>query len=248
MKPHNASDIFSEVLDKLYQDHLPEKHPFFQRLKTFPSEKLCCSLLGHLHLRYQAACHATRVMVYYIPYLDSPALRVRKLRLINDDDGLENGDTHHYQLTRAFASIGATILIKDEEFGCLDNLKEMRDPATNEKLLDLETRNFLSLVQKIYPNSLGPWCVIEKFADNWMRALMNSLSVCFPLIKQEPYFADCFNQGVEERHAQEALKLTNIVLANSPKLLDQTIKDAKIMAIGLDKFWSSMENLLQERL
>jgi hypothetical protein len=234
-----ADEIFYMVLEEIKQLHLPSKHSFFERLARLPCDKLHSpSLLGELHFRYQAACHATRVMIYHIPHLDSPALRVRKLRFIGDDDGIENGDTHHYQLSRAFNHIGATFVIKDEDFESLDKLKKKLDPVT---------AHFLSITQDLYPKSLGPWCVIEAFSDNWMRALMDSLSVCFPSIKEEPYFADCFEQGIEERHAQEALNLTSIILARSPELLPQTIEGARLMATGLDELWSGLENLLKEQ-
>ncbi|MBW4563561.1 MAG: hypothetical protein KME32_20935 [Mojavia pulchra JT2-VF2] len=238
MQTQNVEQLFQDVLDELYQKYLPSKHPFFSRLALFPPEKLRSpDLLGEIYLRYQAACHATRAMVYFVPYLDSPALRVRKLRIISDDDSLQGGDTHHYQLSRAFANMGAKFSIQDEEFGSLDELQKLLDPTT---------ANFVSLVQKIYPQSLGPWCVIEMFAHDWMQALMNALAYSFPVIKQEPYFAECFEQGVEERHAQEAQELTSLILHNYPKLLTPTIAGAKMMATELDKFWSGLENLLQE--
>ena len=75
------------------------------------------SFLGQILLVYQSAMHATRAAVYYLPHLDSPALRKRKLQIFIDDDGLPNGDTHHYQLTRAFLEIGAKCLLDEEEFG-----------------------------------------------------------------------------------------------------------------------------------
>jgi len=232
-----ADEIFRNVLNELYDKHHPSKHPFFQHLAVFPTEELRSpTLLGELHLRYQAACHATRVMVYHLPYFNSPKLRIRKLRILIDDDGLKDEDTHHYQLTRAFSNIGAELVIEDDEFGDLDKLKKILDPATTK---------FVSLVQDLYPRSLGPWCVVETLADDWMRALMNSLSVHFPLIKEEPYFADCFDQGIEERHAREALDLTNTILLKSPELLETTIEDARLMAAEIDDFWSGLSFLLR---
>lgn len=231
-------EIFCEVLEDLHEKYLPSKNSFFQQLTAFPYEKLRSpTFLGELHLQYQAACHSTRVMIYRVPYLESPAMRVRQLKFISDDDGLEGGDTHHYQLSRAFANMGASFVIQDEEFGSLDKLKKIVNP---------NTAQFISLVQDLYSKSLGPWCVIEGFADDWMRALMNSLFGCFPSIKEEPYFADCFDQGVEERHAQESLNITREVLLKSPELLEETIEGACVMAKGLNEFWSGLEIWLEE--
>jgi hypothetical protein len=57
------------------------------------------------------------------------------------------GDTHHYQLTRAFRNIGANIRLEDEEFG---------EPAELCNHLDAETAHFVRLAERLYSRSLGP--------------------------------------------------------------------------------------------
>jgi hypothetical protein len=96
--------------------------PFFRNLAALPYVVSDPVLLGSIHLIYQSAMHATRAAVYFLPYLDSPALRKRKLQIFIDHDGLAGGDTHHYQLTRAFRKIGARCVLEDEEFGTPDEL------------------------------------------------------------------------------------------------------------------------------
>ena len=155
--------------------------------------------------------HATRAAVYYLPHLDRPALRKRKLRIFIDDDGLADGDTHHYQLTRAFRSIGAACLLDDEEFGELGELCHY---------LEAETADFVLLAPKLYSRSLGAWCAVETLSADWMRALADALSVHFPHFRHEPYFEECFSQQIEERHAAEALEVTQIVLRARPELVD----------------------------
>jgi hypothetical protein len=81
-------------------------------------------------------------------------------------------------------------------------------------------------------------------SDDWMRALASALSTHFPRIVDEPYFADCFSQGVEERHAQEAIAVTQMVLERRPELLDETIADAKAMADALDGLWIAMDDIV----
>jgi hypothetical protein len=128
--------------------------------------------------------HATRAAVYYLPHLDSPALRKRKLEIFVDDDGLPGGDTHHYQLTRAFRNIGAKCVLDDEAF------------AESEELclhLDGEAAQFVRMAKTLYSRSLGPWCAIEVMSVDWMRALADALSVHFPQFADEPYFAECFS-------------------------------------------------------
>src|SRR5258708_4360602 len=198
------TDDCPRAMVALLDQHRPSRMPFFSRLAALPL--LVASdpvFLGEVHLIYQAAMHATRAAVYYLPHLDSPALRKRKLQIFIDDDGLPGGDTHHYQLTRAFRNIGADCLLGDEEFG---------GPTELCAHLDGETANFVRLAAQLYAHSLGPWCVVEVMSDDWMRALADALSRHFPRIVEEPYFAECFSQGVEERHAEESLEVTEMVL------------------------------------
>src|ERR1700724_914948 len=109
---------FPAAISLLAEQHRPSRMPFFRNLAALDHAAASDpAFLGQIHLVYQAAMHATRAAVYYLPHLDSPALRKRKLQIFVDDDGLPGGDTHHYQLTRAFRNIGAKIRLEDEEFG-----------------------------------------------------------------------------------------------------------------------------------
>ena len=90
--------------------------------------------------------HATRVAVYYLPHLDSPALRKRKLRIFVDDDGLSGGETHHYQLTRAFRNIGARCLLRTKS----------GDPDELCHYLEAETAHFVHIARMLHSRSLGP--------------------------------------------------------------------------------------------
>jgi hypothetical protein len=231
---------FRREIDAIAEKHRPSRMRFFARLASAPSEiARSPALLGRIHLVYQAAMHATRAAVYYLPHLDSPAMRKRKLMIFIDDDGLPGGDTHHYQLTRAFARTGARLLLDDEDFGT---------PSELTRYLDGEAAQFVQLVPDLYARSLGPWCIVEVLSDDWMRALADALSVHFPWVVDEPYFAECFAQGVEERHAQESLAVTEIVLRARPKLMDQTLRDAATMAEALDGVWQYLDRLVLHRL
>ena len=233
----NAIDEFPLVIRALAERHRASRMPFFRDFAALDhSVASNPALLGQIHLIYQAAMHATRAAVYCLPYLDSPALRKRKLQIFVDDDGLPGGDTHHYQLTRAFRNIGAECMLDDEEFG---------DPTDLCDRLDGETAKFVCLAKTLYPRSLGPWCVVEVMSVDWMRALAGALSVHFPQFAQEPYFADCFSEMVEERHAEEALSITQMALKRRPSLLTPTIQDAKIMATALDGVWSHLARVVQ---
>src|SRR5207249_10682924 len=116
--------------------------PLFARLAAMPRTAASDPvLLGQIFLIYQSAMHATRAAVYYLPHLDSPALRKRKLQIFIDDDGLTGGDTHHYQLTRAFKNIGAKCVLDDEAFA---------EPKELSGHLDAETAQFVRLAKTLY--------------------------------------------------------------------------------------------------
>src|SRR5713226_3616541 len=204
-----AIDEFPVAIRAIAEQHRPSRMPFFRNLAALDHEVASePSFLGQIHLVYQSAMHATRAAVYYLPHLDSPALRKRKLQIFVDDDGLPGGDTHHYQLSRAFRNIGAELVLEDEEFSDADALCRHLDPDTSE---------FVRLAQRLYARSLGPWCSVEVMSDDWMRALADALAVHFPNIVEEPYFADCFSHGVEVRHAEESLSVTMMVLRARPE-------------------------------
>jgi hypothetical protein len=230
-------ESFAESIQTLTASHKPSRMPFFRRFAALPRHAADNpELLGQLYLIYQSAMHATRAGVYYMPHLDSPVLRKRKLQIYIDDDGLADGDTHHYQLARAFRNIGAVIPLGDDEFGDLNELCTQ---------LDRNTAKFVRLAKTLYARSLGAWCIVEVMSDDWMRALADALSVHHPQITSEPYFADCFSQGVEERHAAEALAVTQLVLRQRPYLLDETLRDAALMAEALDSVWDRLDAIVQ---
>jgi pyrroloquinoline quinone (PQQ) biosynthesis protein C len=233
----SAIENLPGTMAAMLEEHRPSRMPFFRNLAGLPravASDAC--LLGRIHLTYQSAMHATRVAVYSLPHLDSPALRKRKLQIFIDDDGLPEGDTHHYQLTRAFLSIGATCLLDEEEFG---------EPGELCHYLEGETAHFVRLVPTLYSRSLGPWCAIEMMSVDWMRALADALSVHFPRFKEEQYFADCFSQQVEERHAAEALEITQMILRARPELLHETLRAAKMIAEALDGVWQHLDRIVQ---
>ena len=60
-----------------------------------------------------------------------------------------------------------------------------------------------------------------------------------------PYFEDCFAQHVEERHADESLAVTELVLRQRPELLNETLRDAKMMAEALDGVWNNLDRVVQ---
>src|SRR5215469_2166068 len=69
-------DGFSNAIRALAVQHRPSRMPFFRNLAALDHAAAADpSFLGRIHLIYQAAMHATRAAVYFLPHLDSPALR-----------------------------------------------------------------------------------------------------------------------------------------------------------------------------
>jgi len=237
--PLQAGDAvarFPAEIAAIAAQHRPSRMPFFKHLAGLPrAAARDPAMLGQIHLVYQAAMHATRAAVYYLPHLDSPALRKRKLQIFVDDDGLPGGDTHHYQLTRAFRSIGAKIALDDEAFGDAEELCKSLDP---------QTAHFVRLAQNLYARSLGAWCAVEVMSDDWLRALAEALAKHFPQIVAEPYFHECFEQGVEERHAEESMAVTQMILRRRPELVPETLRDARLMARALDGVWNRLDDIV----
>jgi hypothetical protein len=232
----DAIGSFPDRITAIAARHRPSRTPFFRNLAALPAAAARDpALLGRIYLIYQAAMHATRASVYYLPHLDSPELRNRKLQIYIDDDGLPNGDTHHYQLARAFRGLGADMPLADDAFGDLEELC---------RRLDADTAQFVRLAKSLYSRSLGAWCVVEIMSNEWMHALAAALAVHHPQIIDEPYFAECFAQGVEERHAAESLDVTQIVLRSRPQLVAETLRDAEIMAAALDRVWDRLDRII----
>ncbi len=240
---HSSSIITSQAAQtlklafkRISENHLPSHHSVFPLLRRLSSEKaLSPGRLGQFYLAYQSAMHATRVMVYFLPHLDAPHFRALKVQILKDDDGLLGGDTHHFQLTRLFKNLGAKFPIEENQFGELSNLKSRVTPGI---------AVFISTVQRLYPQSLGAWTIVELLSSDWMSSLASSLSAGFPSVTKEPYFHDCFSMGIEDRHGEQALELAQKVVAERPELLHIFIQDAEEMAQHLSLLWLELKTIL----
>jgi hypothetical protein len=90
--------------------------------------------------------------------------------------------------------------------------------------------------------------VIETLSIDWMRALAEALSVHFPEFGQQPYFAECFTNAVEERHAAEALAVTQSILDTRPELIEPTLRDAATIARALDGVWRHLDRIVRDAI
>lgn len=228
---------FRSQITELLECHRPSKHPFFARLTAASSILVrSAEFLDELYKRYQGAMHATRVMVYFLPHLDSIDLRVRKIKVLMDDDAGKDGDTHHYQLRRTWTvMLGRPPKATDEEFAELHDLVRVVDP---------DTAQFVLRAKVLYPSSLGSWLMVEGLAHDWIGALLGSLLPHFPGINETDYFRENYSNCLEIQHASESLESVCLVLGRRPNLVQETISGAKEMGQALDALWSGFDRLL----
>jgi hypothetical protein len=226
---------FDAQVGEICRAYLPSKHPFFVALGSMVPGPTPAQL-GRIHLLYQAAMHATRAAVYRLPLLDSPGLRKRKLEILVDDDGLPGGDTHHYQLTRAFVDMGASILLDDEGFGGIRPLASFVANVAQ----GTRTARFMLQVEEAYARSLGPWVIVEAMSVDWMQALAEALAWHHPAVTQEPYFRECFDGQVEEHHARVAAEVTWAVVGGNQALTAATLNEATSIARALVGVWDDL--------
>jgi len=168
--------------------------------------------------------HATRAEVYKLPYLDTVPLRKIKLDILNDDDNLPNGGAHHYQLADLFRWLGAVGMIPDTEFGAL---------GWKTATMETPTGTFINVVEALYSQSLGPWCIVERLSNSWLFGLYRGLGC-----PSHPYFKGI--TAVEDRHANIAIDTTCLVLETRPLLADIFLYDAEMVARALTGVWDDM--------
>ncbi|WP_146115829.1 MULTISPECIES: hypothetical protein [Pirellulaceae] len=231
-----SSQIQSEI-QRLLEANQPRTFPFFEALKGADTRVVLSEdFLDAFYLRYQAAMHATRVMVYQLPHLDEISLRVKKCRVIADDDLNPHGDTHHAQLRDTWSILlGRPPRATDELFGAVHELPQH---------LDERTSRFVLFVANEYPKSLGPWVVIEGLADDWINSLCCSLRPHYPMIDATRYFVHNLASGVEKEHAQAASELFLEVAARKPELTEEGLAAATRMTKVLREFWAGCDELL----
>jgi len=225
---------FRNELNQLFKKHRPSRHPFFRNLKNAsPSVVKNPEWLSEFYLRYQSAMHCTRAMVYFVPNLNSPTLRQRKLAILEDDDALTE-DSHHKYLENLFRYFGIEP-IDQEFFGDLDILIPHLDPRTT---------TFVREVIRLYPLSTGAWCLAEVLSDDWLSALADAFSAFFQNTFTQDYFDEIFTGKVEIRHMLETVSLTENVMQRYPETVTATIQHMKDMAENMDGLWDNLNSLV----
>lgn len=233
----NGCTRLQAEISALWLKYMPSERGFFRKLGLPGRQLALFHCLDDLYTRYQAAMHATRVMAYHLPHLDSIDLRMAKIRLLADDDMANDGDSHHRQLRRTWRfMLGRDPTMGEEDFGELEHLAPRLDHATARFVLD---------VQRLYPETLGPWLMIEGLAHDWIGALMTGLREHFPGVERTDYFLENFSSCVEVRHAEEALATVENVVSRRPELIDETVRGADHMGASLDVLWQGMEELIE---
>jgi len=234
-KTGKESPEFRRFLNDAFLRHRPSKHPLFAALKKAPAHVVNDQgFLNEFYVRYQSCMHATRVAVYWTPYLNVASLRQKKLAILADDDSNEK-NSHHKQLENMFRSFGAEPR-PDTFFGDLDELAQNVDP---------QTACFIRTADRLYRQSTGAWTIAEVLSDEWLSALCDSLQTHFPQTRKAEYFDEVLTGHIEVLHMCETVELTENVLHRKPAMLRPTLEHAAEMATALDGLWTQLYHLVQ---
>jgi hypothetical protein len=118
----NAHVEYRRTINELFAAHRPSDHSFFAALAAAPTAVATNGgILREMYTRYQAAMHATRVAIYFMPGMNTPKQRQTKVKIILDDDSPDI-ETHHKQLENLFTSLGATAVPQMNDFGDLEDV------------------------------------------------------------------------------------------------------------------------------
>jgi hypothetical protein len=131
--------------------------------------------------------------------------------------------------------MGAELALDDEELVDAEEWCRRLDPRTAQSVRAMQT---------LYMRSLGARCVVEIMSEDWMRALADALSVHFPQIADEPYFAECFDDDFAAQHAEKAIAMTQRQLSARPELVLATLCNARLMAGALDGVWHRLDAIV----
>jgi hypothetical protein len=84
----NPIEQFPDKIKAIAAEHRPSRRPFFRNFAQLPEEAATSpELLGQVYLVYQAAMHATRAAVYYMPHLDSAVSSIAARGYTENDPG-----------------------------------------------------------------------------------------------------------------------------------------------------------------
>ena len=99
--------------------------------------------------------------------------------------------------------------------------------------METPTGTFINVVEALYSQSLGPWCIVERLSNSWLFGLYRGLGC-----PSHPYFKG--TTAVEDRHANIAIDTTCLVLETRPLLADIFLYDAEMVARALTGVWDDM--------
>lgn len=239
-KHQNAE--FRQVLNDLFAKHRPSQHSLWRTLANSPREVATNpGILREFYTRYQSAMHATRVSIYFMPYMDTPTQRQAKIKIILDDDTIDDTISHHLQLQQLFEQLGAAEVPDQERFGDLESL--LRSVVT-----DPGTAAFCEMADRNYRAGLGGWTIFEVLSDDWISAMAAGFEPHYDrewLYKRQ-YFDEIATGHIEIEHMLQSLALTESLMHRRPDLIQEQICLAREMVAGIDSLWDSLERLITD--
>lgn len=239
----NAHVEYRRTINELFAAHRPSDHSFFAALAAAPTAVATNGgILREMYTRYQAAMHATRVAIYFMPGMNTPKQRQTKVKIILDDDSPDI-ETHHKQLENLFTSLGATAVPQMNDFGDLEDV--LADIVTDDN-----TARFVTFADKNYRDGLGGWTLFEVMSDDWISALAKAFEPHFEgkrdWLYGLQYFDEIATGHVEIEHMLQSLALTEELIKRHPDRADKQIELANEMALEIDGLWANLQGLISE--
>ncbi len=221
--PAKLSDEVSLVLqlemEEISESFLPSKHSLFLTIENMSTAQLSRACRWNLlTLQYEVAMRAIRQGEILVPYLS--------------EEGLEDLREWSGHSEKLFQWVG-------EKLSSAQVSALLSEPRP-------QTQRFMRMSRKLYASGLGAWCFISMVQKDWLGAFERALG---------PHFMGHASRGdlhlmtkscLPKYTSHMSLNAISYVVSRRPRILEETLKQAREMAAGLDDLWNDFQSLLLE--
>jgi len=213
-----TSHVLQMEMEELSEAFLPSKHSLFLTLSRMPRAHLAkASRWDLLASQYEQAAKGVRHFEVLVPYLL--------------EEGLGTVSASSVKSETFFHWVSDKLAMQAKEF--------QSDPRP-------QTQRFLRTVRKLYGQGVGAWCFISMVERDWMLAFESALQPHFLGQSLRNELHSSVKASLPRYSRCMGLNAASLVVSNRPHLLDETLKQAREMAAGLDDLWNDFQSLLLE--
>ncbi len=206
-------------MEELSEAFLPSKHSLFLTISHMSTTQLAQAHRWNvLTLQYEAVMKAVRHYESLVPHLE--------------EEGLEELKNWSAQ--------------SENIFRWATDKMSSHHPSTLFGEPRPQTQRLIRTVKKLFPQGLGAWCFLTMVERDWIVAFEKALIPHFPVQNLRNELHALVRTSVPRYSRCMGLNATSLAVANHPRLLDETLKQAREMAAGLDDFWNDLQSLLLE--